>query len=300
MTKRILLMYKAWAGYLLRFVEEGKKQGVEVTLGHFTELTLATSNKQQVTSNNKGYVTVEVAGRDVAEFDLVYVRSVGDYHEEMTILAEYCKIHGVKFLERTLVEGNVDRDHKSFEALKLLEAGLGYPKSFFGSAAQTLEYLRQNTIWPVVIKDTEGRRGRGAYLVRDLATVEKIYLGRSRRNYVVQEYIENDGEYRVWVVGGKLIGAMHRPVRVGGFELVGMMGSSKKITLDKDMEMLAIQAAEALQIDVAGIDMVLQSRTHIPYVLEVNRAGSFDTFERVTGVDVVAKIVGWLVVQIQA
>ncbi len=283
---KILLMYKSWAGYLPRFVEEGKKLGAEIILGHFTELTLRLRSGQAV---------VEINGADVKDFDLVYVRSVGEYHEEMTILADYCKANKIKLLERTLAEGNVDRDHKSYEALKLLEAGLGYPKSFFGSAKQTLDYLRQNTIWPIVIKDTGGRRGRGVYLVPDIETVEKIYLGRARSNYVVQEYIKNDGEYRVWVIGGKVIGAMHRPVRVGGFEMVGMTGKSKTIELDREMETLAIKAAEALEVDVAGIDMVRQSGTGTPYVLEVNRAAVFDTFERVTGINVVVKIVEWLV-----
>ena len=282
--KKILVMYKAWAGYLPRFVEEGKKQGLEILLGHFTQMVLEVNDGVMVT----------VGGQDVKCFDLVYVRSVGEYHEEMTILAEYCKMHNIKLVERTLRDGNVDRDHKSYEALKLLAEGLGYPKSFFGSAQQTLEYLRRNATWPIVVKDTGGRRGRGAYLVRDIETVEKIYLGRSKRNYLVQEYIENDGEYRVWVVGGKVIGAMHRPVRVGGFELVGITGKSTKIQLDTEMEALAIKAAEALEIDVAGIDMVKGLKDGKPYVLEVNRAGSFDTFERVTDINVVAKIVEWL------
>ncbi len=282
--KKILVMYKSWVGYLPRFVEEGKQQGVEVFLGHFAQMVLEV---------NDG-VKVVVDGQGVEDFDLVYVRSVGEYHEEMAILAEYCRMHQVKLLERTLRDGNVDRDHKSYEALKLLEAGLGYPKSFFGSAPMTLKYLRKLKMWPVVIKDTGGRRGRGAYLVRDIETVEKIYLGRSKRNYLVQEYIENDGEYRVWVIGGKVIGAMHRPVRVGGFELVGITGKSKPIELDAEMKELAVKAAEALEVDVAGIDMVRGLRDGKPYVLEVNRAGSFDTFERVTRINVVSKIVEWL------
>lgn len=282
---KILVMYKSWAGYLPRFVEEGRKVGIEVTLGHFSELVLETGDG----------VGVKLGGKDVKEFDLVYVRSVGDYHEEMTILAEYCKTHQVKLLERTLKDGNVDRDHKSYEALKLLEAGLGYPKSFFGSAGETLQYLRQNSQWPVVIKDTGGRRGRGAYLVKDIETVEKIYLGRGKKNYLVQEYIPNNGEYRVWVVGGKVIGAMHRPVRVGGFELVGITGKSTKIEVDENMADLAIKAAEALEVDVAALDMVKDSQSGQLYVLEVNRAGSFDTFERVTGINVVGKMMEWLV-----
>ena len=72
------------------------------------------------------------------------------------------------------------------------------------------------------------------------------------------------------------------------------IGTERIIVDDTEMEALAIKAAEALEIDVAGIDMVKGLKDGKPYVLEVNRAGSFDTFERVTDINVVAKIVEWL------
>lgn len=288
---KILIMYKSWVGYLPRFVEEGKKRGAEVTLVHFTDLSLRTGQDLRST-------IVRVKGMDIKEFDLVYVRSVGKYHEELTLLADYCKTHNIKLLERTLKEGNVDRDHKSYEALKLLAAGLGYPKSYFSSPAKIMSHLRRENTWPVVIKPTGGKRGRAVYLVRDLETAEKIFQGRVKLNYVVQDYIENDGEYRVWVIGGKLFGAMHRPVRTGGFEIVGMTGQSKKVELNEAMAKLAVRAAEVLEVDAAGIDMVRDKKTGTPYVLEVNRAAVFGIFERKTGLNVVGAIMEWLTQQV--
>jgi len=285
---KILVMYKMWGSYLPRFVVEGERKGVEVKLEHFTELKLETKEKG---------VSLKAGDIDVKEFDLVYVRSVGQYHEEMTLLADYCKTNKVKLLETALQHGNVDRDHKSYEALKLLGAGLGYPKSFFSSAKQTLKYLETNKKWPVVIKDTGGRRGRGVYKVGSLELAEKIFQGRVRRNYVVQDYIKNDGEYRVWVIGGKYIGAMHRPVREGQYELVGIMGKSTPVKLGRQMRELAINAAAALEIDVAGIDMVKDVETGCGYVLEVNRAGVFGVFEKVTGLNIVGEIMDWLIKQ---
>lgn len=286
---KILVMYKMWAAYLPRFVTEGERRGAEVKLAHFTEIILEAGDTG---------VKLMAGDENIKDFDLIYVRSVGQYHEEMTLLADYCQTQKLKLLERALRYGNVDRDHKSYEALKLLEVGLGYPKSFFGAGEQILKHLRKINQWPVVIKDTGGRRGRGVYKVGNLELAERILRGRVKRNYVVQDYIKNDGEYRVWVVGGKFIGAMHRPVREGEYELVGIMGKSKKVELEPEMKELAIKAAEALKIDVAGIDMVCDAETGKAYVLEVNRAPVFEVFEKVTGVNVVREIMEWLVGQV--
>lgn len=276
-----------------RFVEEGKKLSADVQLSHFTDLSLRTGK------DNKSTV-VRAKGVDIKEFDLVFVRSVGKYHEEMTILADYCKTQGVKLLERALQQGNVDRDHKSYEALRLLGAGLGYPKSYFSSPKKILSYLQREDRWPIVIKDTGGKLGRAAYFVRDFEIAKEIFKGRVKKNYVVQEYIENDGEYRVWVIGGKILGAMHRPMRIGEFEMVGVVGKSKPVELDKDMKELALKAVEALDVDAAGIDMVRDKKSGKPYILEVNRAAVFGTFERITGLNVVGAIMKWLVGQVKS
>jgi len=150
---------------------------------------------------------------------------------------------------------------------------------------------------PVVIKLIRGTQGRGVVLAKNLATaaavLEKVH--RARRQALVQEYLaESQGrDTRVIVVGDRCVAAMERIAGEGEFRAnLHRGGSAIPITPDPVTSKLALAAAKAHGLDVAGVDLIHSERG--PLLLEVNSSPGLEGIEGVTGVDVALEIINYL------
>lgn len=150
---------------------------------------------------------------------------------------------------------------------------------------------------PVVIKLIRGTQGQGVILANYLTTISAV-LKRARelrQQAILQEYIAEagGGDRRVIVVGGRCVAAMARQAAAGEFRAnLHRGGSAVAIRLDVATESLALRAAQAHDLAVAGVDLI-QSRRG-PLVLEVNSSPGLEGIEKATGVDVAGAIVAYL------
>ena len=150
---------------------------------------------------------------------------------------------------------------------------------------------------PVVIKLIRGTQGKGVVLAKNLATavavLEKVY--KAKRQALVQEYIaESRGrDTRVIVVGDRCIAAMERIAPDGDFRAnLHRGGSAVSITPDPETSRMALAAAKAHGLAVAGVDLIQSERG--PLLLEVNSSPGLEGIEGVTGVDIALEIILYL------
>jgi ribosomal protein S6--L-glutamate ligase len=150
---------------------------------------------------------------------------------------------------------------------------------------------------PVVIKLIRGTQGKGIVLARNLATaaavLEKVH--KAKRQALIQEYVaEAHGrDTRIIVVGDRCIAAMERMAIDGDFRAnLHRGGTAVPITPDKETSELAIRAAKAHGLAVAGVDLIHSERG--PMLLEVNSSPGLEGIEGVTGVDISLEIVTYL------
>jgi ribosomal protein S6--L-glutamate ligase len=71
-----------------------------------------------------------------------------------------------------------------------------------------------------------------------------------------------------------------------------------QIELTEEEKSIAIRAAEAVGLGVAGVDMLQSGRG--PLVLEVNSSPGLEGIERATGVDVAGKIIQYIEKHVKA
>ncbi len=150
---------------------------------------------------------------------------------------------------------------------------------------------------PVVIKVAEGTQGNGVMLAPDVATTEAVVstLQDSGHRLIIQRFVsESRGrDVRALVVGGEVVASMRRIAVAGEFRAnLHRGGRVEAITLDPDSRQVAIQAAQVLGLNVAGVDM-LEGRDG-PLVLEVNSSPGLEGIESATGVDAAAEIINYL------
>lgn len=150
---------------------------------------------------------------------------------------------------------------------------------------------------PVILKVIQGTQGRGVILVRNMATAEAVLerLRSARQRLLVQEFLaEASGrDVRVIVVDDRCVAAMERRAAHDDFRAnLHLGGTAVPFQLDAATTMLAIRAAQAHGLRVAGVDIITSNRGNL--VLEVNSSPGLEGIERVTSVDVATEIVRFL------
>lgn len=144
-----------------------------------------------------------------------------------------------------------------------------------------------------VVKLLTGSQGAGVFIVNDdesgstaLSTVSKI------RQVVLQQYIEtakkdeNKSDIRAFVVGGKVVAAMRRYSIKGDFRSnYSISKTATSVKLTDDQNKLAIDAANAFGLSIAGVDIITDINTGINYVLEINSNPGMGII-KVTGINI--------------
>ncbi|MBT8196097.1 MAG: 30S ribosomal protein S6--L-glutamate ligase, partial [Bacteroidia bacterium] len=88
----------------------------------------------------------------------------------------------------------------------------------------------------------------------------------------------------------EVVGAMKRQGKEGEFRSnLHRGGSSSIVQLSKKENSAALNAAKAMGLSVAGVDMLQSSRG--PLILEVNSSPGLQGIEGATGVDIAGKII---------
>ena len=193
------------------------------------------------------------------------------------------------------------RSRDKLRSLQILSKnGLGMPKTAFTNFSKGGEkqLIEQVSGAPVIIKLLEGTQGLGVVLAETMKAAQSVveaFHGLKAR-IIVQEYIKEakGADIRAFVVNGKVVGAMKRQGAEGEFRSnLHRGGVATVIKLSRAEKLAALNAAKALGLDVAGVDMLQSLRG--PLILEVNSSPGLEGIEGATGVNVAAEIIKFVV-----
>jgi ribosomal protein S6--L-glutamate ligase len=180
----------------------------------------------------------------------------------------------------------------------MAHAGLPIPRTAVIARPEAL-YAAVQAIGglPAVVKLIHGTQGRGVFLAHHLATVAAVLqrVEELNRQAILQEFIaEAEGrDQRLLVVGDRCVAAMERRAPPGEFRAnLHRGGTADPLTPDASAVALAIAAARAHGLAVAGVDLIPSGRG--PLLLEVNSSPGLEGIERATGVDVAGAIVDYV------
>ena len=188
------------------------------------------------------------------------------------------------------------RARDKLRAHQLLAAqGIGMPITVFGdNPDDTVDLLSMLGPPPHVIKLNEGTQGAGVMLTEKPSASRSVIeaLRGLYANFVVQEFIEEaqGADLRCFVVGDRVVAAMRRQAPAGDFRSnLHRGGTAVAIEPSDDERAMAVLAARAVGLGVAGVDLIRSRRG--PLVLEVNASPGLEGIEDATGIDIAAKII---------
>ncbi len=181
----------------------------------------------------------------------------------------------------------------------LTAAGLPVPDTFFITAEEGFHRAVESLGgYPVIIKRMDGMGGDGVAMVRTHHEIAPLCdkLLEGKKGAVVQRFIppDNRRDLRIFVIGQQVVGAMSLTPKKGEFRSnFHLDGKARAIELPREWEEMAIKAAGACHLDIAGVDLIV-AENGTPYIMEVNYSPCFRGLEEVTGVDVAEKIIDYV------
>ena len=180
----------------------------------------------------------------------------------------------------------------------LASCGILVPDTCFITKKELfLEAVNKVGGFPVIVKQVNGMGGDGVIKVNHKK--EAIFLLerhlKEKKGVLVQQFIpcENRIDIRVLVIGGKIAGAIKLEPRHDDFRTnIHQKGRAQQLDLSKDIKKLAIKSAKACDLEIAGIDLIVEKGCH-PLVIEVNYSPGFRGLEAATGLDIAKQIIDY-------
>lgn len=216
--------------------------------------------------------------RNLDSYDFVYFRKAGAAMQQMLVCAAYLKDHNIPFFDAEIRRAN--SRNKLSQMYLLQRRGLPIPKTLFCRNKRrvvrlvTKKYASEFP-FPIIAKATGGTRGDENYLVKDADQLREL-VRTSHRHFLIQEFIENDGDYRFFVANGILRGVIERKGSEGTHLNNTSKGAAAELVSVESIDMLvrsqSVQAARIFGRDIAGVDVMFDKHSGEHVFLEVNRA----------------------------
>lgn len=184
---------------------------------------------------------------------------------------------------------------KLFSLQLLLRNGVDIPTTgFANSPLDTDDLIKMVGGSPLIIKLLEGTQGKGVVLAETKKAAESVInaFKSLNANILVQEFIkEADGkDLRLFVVNGKVVASMQREAAPGEFRAnIHMGGTASVIKPTSEEKKIAIKAAKAMDLKVAGVDIIRSSKG--PLLLEVNSSPGLEGIEGATHKDIAGEMI---------
>ena len=231
---------------------------------------------------------VHYRGGEVLEVDAVIPRIRPSMTFYGCALVRQFQSAGAYCLNDTI---SISRSRDKLRSLQLLsDRNIDMPMTgFANSPLDTKEIIKMVGGAPLVVKLLEGAQGRGVVLAETSKAAETVInaFKSLQANILVQEFIKEAGgqDIRCFVINGKVVGAIQRTAADGEFRAnIHLGGTASVVKLTAEEKKMAIKAAKAMNLVVAGVDIIRSSRG--PLVLEINSSPGLEGIEMITGKDI--------------
>ena len=223
--------------------------------------------------------------RDLKDASLVHFKNWTADSEQAALMAYYLERHSIPFFNTEVNAGLAWG--KIAQMVRLAYAQVTVPDTYYASNSYMKSRFDSGQVpagfnFPLILKDDDGSKGDDNHLVQSASEVVEILTASPDKNYVIQNFLPNDGDYRFLFMGIQDQPLVFHRQAVSGSHLnntsKGGQGSLiNPAELPADYVLLARKAAEALHREISGVDILVDSATSKSYVLEVNATPAIAT-----------------------
>jgi gamma-F420-2:alpha-L-glutamate ligase len=182
----------------------------------------------------------------------------------------------------------------------LANAGIAVPHTMIVKSTSRSDLVEKTIGFPCVVKVVVGSFGEGVYLCKTkqeyIKFIEFVDAVHNEKTLIAQEYLAHrPGEdLRVFVVGGKVLGAMKRTAPEDDFRAnITNGGTGESFPVSSEIEEIALKTAEVLNLTIAGIDLLFDDRGF--RVCEANSNPGFSGFDKYCNTNVADAISSFII-----
>lgn len=233
--------------------------------------------------------------QDIAGFDIVLFREIRNNNEEAKMITTYLNDYKKIIIDARIRDGKWGSKINTY--LTLSQANIPFPKTMFFPNIHTKEYsFISETLWtPFITKTINGQQGKWVYLTTKQEEFEQVKKENKTEKFLLQEFIPNDWDIRVFIVWDKILWAIKRTAQTWEFRNnVALWWSAEQVKIPEEIWKIALEASKLLWLQIAWADIIIHKETRKPYILEVNRSPEFEWFIEATGIDVAQEIISFL------
>lgn len=160
------------------------------------------------------------------------------------------------------------------------------PTYKFKNKSELKEAIKLDLIkYPFIQKPNLGCRGNNVSLIKNKKDLEKYTKNIVIKDFVYQNFIPNEGDYRVLMLGGKVLGVMKRKAQEGNFlNNISKGGTASKLIDEELYEKItdiAKVVSGTLDLTFCGVDVIQNTENNEFYFLEVNTAPQWRGFQSI-------------------
>lgn len=228
------------------------------------------------------FLSEEEQLKNIREFNSIFLRAYTPLEPDIrNILIRESQRAGITLIgtipdPNSNIENKVDTMHFCNTTL-----GMIFPQTFFANYRVILrhfDHIAETLGYPFVCKPNSLRKGEGVVKINskeEFITYRQALcesIGKKKTSYFLcQKFIENDGDYRVLVIGNTTYTMKRTAQKEGEFRHnFSLGGSVAPANIPKEIEEQSIRATASMRQDFSGVDYIENAGTFI--CLEVNKA----------------------------
>jgi ribosomal protein S6--L-glutamate ligase len=258
-----------------RLREEGHSLGHQVDVADPLKCVLRLSG---------GEPSMLVGGRTLKRPEAVLPR-IGTAGTAYSIaVVRHFELMGVPVVNRSTA---IEQAKNKLACLQVLAAkGVPVPDTLMSRYPRDLDKLMKLVAGPpLILKLLRGTQGTGVIFAESKASVESMLetIWSLGEDIMIQRFVaESKGkDIRALVIDGEVRAAMRRIGAEGEFRSnIHRGGVGEPVKLTKHFERVAVKAAQAAGLELAGVDILESSAG--PMVIEVNASPGFEGLEEAT------------------
>jgi len=256
--------------FLAEYIAKNLPKDNKVVLARFSDLIFTIEGE-------KIEINIDETDYKIQDFDLVYFRRAGNIFLSLAGTLAICLDHfQIRFFD-TAFKNIGPAGDKLTSYIKLSLAGLPTIPAYFcwhTKIGEKKEAIIDKLGLPLVAKQLSLQRGKGVFLIKKIDDFKLLNKDFPECEFLFQRFYSGKDEYRLLVLG-EAIGSFEKKIKKPGeFRANLALGAQEEVMdikkMPKEMKDTAVEAAKALGIQIAGIDILVDKKNRI-WLLEVNR-----------------------------
>jgi RimK family alpha-L-glutamate ligase len=231
---------------------------------------------------------------DYTDVDVVYYRT-GFGDAARMVLYQKLKEKNIKMVNEPWLQ-NVLISNKAHQAIVAKIENITIPNTLIGRN-HSFSVIEERLGCPFILKAAHGIQGNKVFLINSeseyLSELEKI-----EGDVLIQEYIQNDGDYRVFVVNGSVLAIFKRVPKSGDFRAnIAQGGTGEEVPRGELYDQLsdfALRMSKAIKLDIVGMDIMVSQKTGELVFIEANVNPGWKGLEEALGVSITGQIADYI------